>query len=127
MNHNNIVSLKAAGNLTGKEYHVVKLTSTGVDLAAFADTVGQLGTLLRAMPVQEDGVYLGKAVAVQLKHASIHYAILGATTATIAIGDGMILDTANPGRLVMSETAPIARSVQACTGIIGAIIEVVFL
>lgn len=127
MNTNNVISFKAAGNLTGKEYHLVKMTSTGVDLATSVDTVGILGTLLRAMPIQEDGVYLGKAVAVQLTHGSIHYAILGATVAAIASGAGLILDVANPGRLIPSETSPVARSVQACTGAIGAIIEVYFL
>ena len=127
MNTNNVISLAAAGNLTGKEYHLVKLTSTGVDLAAFADTALVVGTLLRGQPVQEDGTYLGKAVAVQLKAASVHYAILGATTAAIAIGAGLILDAANPGRLVPSETNPVARSVQNCTGIIGGVIEVIFL
>lgn len=127
MNINNVVSLDAAGNLTGKEYHLVKMTSTGVDLSTSVDTVGVLGTLLRAMPIQEDGVYLGKSVAVQLAPASIHYAILGATTASIAKGAGLILDVANPGRLIPSETSPVARSVQTVTGIIGAVIQVYFL
>lgn len=127
MNTSNIISAPAAADLSGKEYHVVKLTATGVDIALFADTVGQLGTLLRAVPHQEDGVYLGKAVAVQLRHASLHYATIGASSAAVAAGAGLILDTANPGKLVPSETAPIARAFQAFTASSGCVVRVYFL
>ena len=125
MNTNNVVSADAAGDLTGKTYHVVKLTSTGVDLAASGDA--PIGTLLRAQPHQEDGVYTGKAVAVQLKDASIHYATIGASTAAVAKGSGLILDSANPGRLVPSESNPICRAWEAFTGANGGVVRVYFL
>jgi hypothetical protein len=125
MNTNNVVSADAAGDLTGKEYHVVKLTSTGIDLCDSGSN--PIGTMLRAMPHQEDGVYLGKAVAVQLKQASLHFAVIGATTAAVAIGAGLILDSGNPGRLVPSESNPIAQSWEAFTGSNGGVVRVIFL
>jgi hypothetical protein len=125
---NNVVSGDAAGNLTGKEYRVVTLTSGGIDLAVAASTK-ILGTLLRAMPVQEDGTYAGKAVAVQRKHAGIHHATIGNSSAVVAKGAGLILDpsASNPGKLVPSESSPIAAAWEAFTASDGAIVRVVFL
>jgi len=125
MNTNSVVSLPAAADLTGKEYSVVGLTSTGVDLADAGDQI--IGTLVRAQPHQEDGSYTGKAVAVQLKREGIHFAILGATSAAIASGAGLILDSGNDGALIPSESSPIAIAVDAHTGVIGGIIRVYFL
>ncbi len=125
MNTSNVVSADGAVDLTGKEYHCVKLTTTGIDLASSGDV--PIGTLLRGQVHREDGVYLGQPVAVQLKRASINYAVIGASTAAIAKGDGLILDSANPGRLVPSESSPIARAWEALTGANGGVIRVIFL
>lgn len=126
MNTNNVVSVNAAANLTGKEYRVVKLTSTGVDLCTSAATA--MGTLIRAMPYQEGGVYVGKAVAVQLLYSSLHFATLGNTSAAIAIGATLALDpaTGNEGKLVPSGSNVIALAWEAVTGADNAVIRVVF-
>lgn len=127
MNTNNVISAEAAGDLTGQEYKVVKFTSTGIDLATDGDDLTVVaGTLLRAQPVQEDGVYAGKAVAVQLKAGSKHYAMLGATTDPIAVGDALEIDSGNAGQLVPANSGGIALSLMNVTGVIGAVIEVVF-
>lgn len=129
MNTNNVISADAADDLTGKEYHVVSLDTDGVELAASGDSapVRILGTLLRAQVHQEDGVYAGKPVAVQLKAGSIHYATIGASTATITKGAGLIIDSANPGRLVPSESNSVAFAWEASTVANGGVIRVVFL
>jgi hypothetical protein len=125
MNTNNVVSADAAANLTGKEYRVVKLTSTGVDLCGSGAT--PIGTLIRAMPYQEGGVYVGKSVAVQLCNASLHFATLGNTSAAIAKGATLILDTAtgNEGKLIPGSPA-IALAWEAVTGADNAVIRVIF-
>lgn len=128
MNTSNIVSLPGAADLTGKEHRVVKITSTGVNVCPSGSEA--LGTLLRAQPHQEDGVYAGKAVAVQLAPASIHFAVLGNTSAAIAVGDGLILDVSSPdndGKLTPSESSPVARSLQAVTASDGSVISIYFL
>lgn len=127
MNTNNVVSAVAAVDLTGKEYRVVKLATNGIDLAGTGDTA--LGTLLRGQTKQEDGVYGGEACAVQLKAGSIHFAVIGASSAAVARGAGLILDAnaENAGKLVPSESNPIARAWDAFTAKDGAIVQVVFL
>ncbi len=126
MNTSNVVSAPAAANLSGKEYRVVKQTSTGINLCASGNIVG---TLLRASPVQEDAVYVGKAVAVQLAHGSIHFACIGFSSAAVAVGAGLILDTGtgNEGKLIPSESNPVAIAWEAFTGADGAIVRVLFL
>lgn len=126
MNTNNVVSLPAAANLTGKEHYIVKMTSTGVDIAASTDVAAILGTLMRAQPYQEDGVYVGDAVAVFRRYAGIHYAVIGASTAAVAAGATLAMDAANPGKLVPSGTGPIAIAVDAFTAYNGAIVRVIF-
>jgi hypothetical protein len=125
MNVNNVVSAVGAADLTGKEYYQVKLTTTGIDIAASGDT--PIGTLARGQTKREDGVYAGVAVAVQLKAASIHFAVLGATSAAIARGAGLILDSANAGKLVPSESSPIARAWDAITGADSAVVQIIYL
>lgn len=126
MNTNNVVSAPAAGNLTGKEYYVVKIGSSGIDLCGSSDT--PIGTLHRAMPVQENGVYAGKAVAVQLKFGSIHFATIGASSAAVAQGATLALDTnvENAGKLVPSGSNVIARAWDAFTAADGVQVRVVF-
>jgi hypothetical protein len=124
MNTNNVVSAPAAANLTGKEYHLVKMTATGIDLAASGDTI--VGTLMRAQPYQEDGVYVGKSVAVFRRYAGIHYAVIGASTAAVAQGATLALDAANPGRLIPSGSAIVAIAWDAFTAVNGGIVRVCF-
>lgn len=126
MNTNNVISGNAAGNLTGKEYRVVRLTSGGIDLCTSSATA--IGTLIRAMPVQEDGSYTGKSVAVQLLKSSLHFATLGNTSAAIAVGATLALDSAtgNEGKLIPSGSNVIALAWEAVTGADGAIIRVLF-
>ena len=124
MNPNNVLSLPAASNLTGKEYRVVKLTSTGVDLCDSAGVA--IGTLIRAQPFQEDGQYVGDAVAVQLCPASMHFAMIGNSSAAVAAGAALQLDTAlgNEGKLIPGGT--LARAVDAFQAADGAIVHVIF-
>jgi hypothetical protein len=126
MNTNNVVSADAATNLTGKEYRVVKLTSTGVDLCTSAATA--IGTLIRAMPYQEDGVYLGKSVAVQLLKSSLHFATIGNSSAAVAKGATLALDpaTGNEGKLVPSGSNVIALAWEAFAAADGAVVRVIF-
>lgn len=126
MNTNNVVSAPGAADLTGKEYRVVKMTSTGINLCASGNIAG---TLLRAQPHQEDGVYAGKAVAVHLAYASINNAMIGFSSAAVAAGAGLILDTAsgNDGKLVPSESSPVAIAWEAFTAADGAIVRVQFI
>jgi hypothetical protein len=125
MNTNNVVSAPAAANLTGKEFRVVKLSSAGIDLCDSA--ASPLGTLIRAQVYQEDGVYAGKAVAVQLAPGSVHFAMIGNSSAAIAAGAKLQLDTAvgNEGKLIPGGTLAVAwDSFNAADG---AIVRVVFL
>jgi|SRR6185436_659587 hypothetical protein len=126
MNTNNVISLKAAGDLTGQEYKVIKLTSTGADIATSSDGAVMIGTMIRAMPKQEDGVYLGKAIAVHRRYSGVHYAMIGASSAAVAAGATLALDAANAGMLVPSGSNVVAVSVDAFTAASGAIVRVIF-
>lgn len=126
MNTNNIVSAPGARDLSGKEHFAVKMTSTGIDLATSADAAILLGTLHRAAPRQEDGVYLGKAVAVFRRYAGVHYAVIGNSSAAVAQGATLGLDAANPGKLVPGGTA-VAVAWDAFTAADGAIVRVAFI
>lgn len=126
MNTNNVVSAPAAGNLTGKEFHVVKMTATGIDIATSADGASIVGTLLRAQPYQEDGVYAGKSVAVFRRYAGIHYAVIGASSAAVAQGATLGLDAANPGKLIPGGT-PVAVAWDAFTAVSGGVVRVAFI
>lgn len=126
MNTNNVVSAPGARDLSGKEHSVVKMTSTGIDIATSADAAVIVGTLQRAAPHQEDGNYLGKAVAVFRRYAGVHYAIIGASSAAVAQGATLGLDAANPGQLVPGGT-PVAVAWDAFTAASGAIVRVVFI
>jgi hypothetical protein len=125
MNTNNVVSAPAASNLTGKEFFVVKMTATGIDIAATGDTI--VGTLLRAQVYQEDGNYVGKSVAVFRRYAGIHYAVIGASTAAVAQGATLAIDGANPGRLIPSGTGVVAIAWDAFTAVNGGIVRVAFI
>lgn len=127
MNTNNVISLPGAADLSGKEHFVVKMTATGVDIAALADIAIIIGTLMRAAPRQEDGVYVGKAVAVFRKAAGMHYAVIGASVAAVSPGATLVVDTANPGKLVPGGTNPVAVAVDAFTAVNGAIVRVLFI
>lgn len=126
MNTNNVVSAPAAGNLAGKEHHVVKMTATGIDIATSADGASIVGTLLRAQPYQEDGVYAGKSVAVFRRYAGVHYAVIGASSAAVAQGATLGLDAANPGKLVPGGTA-VAVAWDAFQAQSGGVVRVVFI
>src|SRR5262245_4300861 len=123
MNTNNVVSLPAATNLTGKEFRLVKLTSTGVDLAGSATAIG---TLVRAQPYQEDGQYAGDAVAVQLCPGSVHFAMIGNSSAAIAAGAALTYDAAagNEGKLIPGGS--LAFSCDSFNAADGAIVRVIF-
>lgn len=126
MNTNNVVSQVQAADMAGKEHQLVKLTSTGINIAASTDR--NIGTLMRAGTKQESGSAVGIACDVFLtKGGYVAYAVLGATSAAIAMGAGLIPDAANPGRLVPSETNPIALAWQAMTGAHGSIMRVLFI
>lgn len=128
MNTNTVVSLKAAGDLTGQEFKCVKLTSTGAAIATSADLATFVGTMIRAMPKQEDGVYLGKAIAVHYRYGGgIHYAMIGASSAAVAVGATLALDAANAGMLIPSGSNVAAISVDAFTAASGAIVRVMFI
>ena len=95
-NFNTVVSAIAASDLSGKEGVLLKLTSTGVDVAGATDAV--IGTLTR-------GAVAGAAVAVFLSHANgLTYRQVGNDTA-IAIGDS--LDQAANGQVVKHTTGTI--------------------
>lgn len=116
MNFNNVVSAPQAADLSGKENQTVKMTSTGINISAFGDTGRTIGTLRRAHPKQWTGSAVGLAVDVYLNKGHISYATLGNTSAAIATGAGLIVDTNNPGKLVPSETASVAIAWQATAG-----------
>jgi len=123
MNTNNVLSLPAATNLTGKEFRLVKLTSAGVDLAGSATAIG---TLIRAQVVQEDGAYAGKAVAVQLCPGSMHFAMIGNSSAAVAAGAPLTYDAAvgNEGKLVPGGS--LCFAVESFNAADGAIVRVIF-
>lgn len=126
MNTNNVVSQVVAADLSGKEHQLVKLTSTGINIAASTDRI--IGTLMRGNVKKESGSAVGLACDVFLtKGGFIGYATLGATSAAIALGAGLIPDSANPGHLVPSETDPIAIAWQAITGAHGTVLRALFL
>lgn len=127
MNFNNVVSAPQAADLSGKENYAVKMTSTGINLSATANRT--IGTLRRAHPKQWTGSAVGLAVDVYLNSGQISYATLGNTSAAIATGAGLILDTdsANIGKLVPSETNSVAIAWQAATGADGTQIQVLWL
>lgn len=128
MNINNVGSLKAAADLTGQEYKCVKLTSTGVNLATSSDNAVFIGTLLRAMPKQEDGNYVGKAVSVHYRYGGIeHYVMIGNSSAAVAAGATLALDAANNGMLIPSGSNVVAISVDAFTAFTGAVVRAVFI
>lgn len=125
MNTNNVVSAPGAANLTGKEFRLVKIGSAGIDLCDSSSV--PIGTLIRSMPVQEDGVYAGKAVAVQLCPGSIHFAMIGNSSAAVAAGANLQLDAAvgNEGKLIPGGT--LAKAWDSFNAADGAIVRVVFL
>ncbi len=125
MNFNNVVSHIQAADLSGKENQVVKLTSTGINIAASGDRI--IGTLRRGHPKQWEGSAVGKAVDVYLNKGHISYATLGNTSAAVALGAGLIMDAANAGKLVPSETNSVAIAWQAATGADGTQIQVLWL
>lgn len=128
MNTNNVVSQVVAADLSGKEHLLVKLTSTGINVAASTDR--NIGTLMRGNVKPLEGASaVGLACDVYLaKGGYISYAVLGATSAAITMGLGLIADSANPGKLVPSETNSIAIAWQAlAAGADGSIIRVLFL
>lgn len=126
MNTNNVVSQVQAADMAGKEHQLVKLTSTGIDIAASTDR--NIGTLMRAGVKQETGTAVGKPCDIYLARGGyVAYAVLGATSAAIAMGAGLIADSANPGRLVPSESSPIALAWQAITGAHGSVMRVLFI
>lgn len=127
MNTNNIVSQIVAADLAGKENYHVKLTSTGINLAASTDRI--IGTLRRGnVKPQDGGSAVGLACDVYLTRGGyISYAVLGATSAAIPMGAGLIADSANPGKLIPSESSSIAIAWQALTGADGVQINVLWL
>lgn len=125
MDINSVVSLKAAGDLTGQEYKCIKLTSTGATIATSADAAILVGTMIRAMPHQEDGNYVGKAIAVHRRYSGVHFAMIGNSSAAVAAGATLGLDAANPGMLVPGGTT-VAVSVDAFTAASGVIVRVIF-
>lgn len=126
MNINSVISLKAASDLTGQEHKVIKLTSTGAAIATSSDGAIMIGTMIRAMPKQEDGVYLGKAISVHRRYNGEHYAMIGASSAAVAAGATLALDAANAGMLVPSGSNVVAVSVDAFTAASGAVVRVIF-
>jgi hypothetical protein len=125
MDTNNVVSAPAATNLNGKEFRVVTVGSAGIDLCA--STGAPIGTLIRGQNVQEDGVYAGKSVAIQLAPGSIHFAMIGASSAAVAAGANLQLDAAvgNEGKLIPGGT--LAKAWDSFNAADGAIVRVVFL
>lgn len=129
MNTNNVVSAVVSTDLTGKEYYCVKVTSTGLALAGGSDYATFIGTMIRATPHQESGVYAGLPAAVQLKSGSIHFAVIGFSSATVARGATLILDTApeNAGKLVPGSSNAVAIAWDGFTAQDGMQVQVYFL
>lgn len=130
MNTNNVVSHKVAADLSGAKEHLrVKLTSTGINIAASGDRA--IGSLARGnvKPIN-GGSAVGLACDIYLASGkNVDYAVLGNTSAAIALGAGLIADTDadNPGKLIPSESSSIAIAWQAVTGADGAVIQVLYL
>lgn len=125
-----ILSRPAAVDLSGQEYKVVKLTNTGVDLATSADYEIVLGTLARANAKSISEFVAGAfACDVSLRGpTSVHYAMLGATTANIGMGDKLVIDSTTPGTLVPGNSNPVAISWDTVAAAVpGAVINVKFL
>ena len=102
MNFNNVVSLTAAVDLSGKEHTAVKLTASGVNIAGAADRV--IGTVIR-------GAAAGSAVDVFLNSEGTRFVRIGNATA-IAIGDE--LEQAASGTFVKKTTGtPAAIAIEA--------------
>jgi len=125
MNTNNVVSQVVAADLSGKEHLLVKLTSTGINIAASTDRI--IGTLMRGNVKKESGSAVGLACDVFLTGGFLHYAVLGATSAAIAMGAGLIPDPDNNGHMIPSESDPIAIAWQAITGAHGSVLRALFL
>lgn len=127
MDTNNVVTLQASGDLTGQEYKCVKIISTGVAIATSADNLIFVGTMIRAMPHQEDGNYVGKGVAVHYRYGGgVHFVMIGASSAAIPAGTGLGLDPANPGMLINAGTV-VAIAVDSFTAASGAIVRAMFI
>lgn len=77
MNTGHVVSAIAAEDLSGKEFTLVKLTSTGVAVAGATDKI--IGSVIR-------GAVTGQAVAVFLVKNGLQFVTVGNGTA-ISIGD----------------------------------------
>lgn len=130
MNTNNVVSAPVSADLSGKENYLVKMTSTGIALAASTDVAKTIGTLRRGNIKKDDGssaVGLACDVFLCRQGGCISYVVLGATSAAIASGAGLIMDSANPGKMVPSESSPIAVAWQALTGADGVQINALFI
>lgn len=127
MNTNNVVSAPVAADLSsGKEHLLVKMTSTGIDIAASTDRA--IGTLHRGnVKALDGGSAVGLACDVFLTQSHwVGYAVLGATTAAIALGATLAADSANAGKLVPSGSNVIAIAWQALTGASGTVMRVLW-
>jgi predicted RecA/RadA family phage recombinase len=92
MNTGHVVSAVAAEDLSGKEFALVKLTSTGVAVAGASDKI--IGTVIR-------GAAAGHAVAVFLVKNGLQFVTVGNNTA-IAVGEE--LEQAANGTVVKKTT-----------------------
>jgi hypothetical protein len=129
MDTNNVVSLPGSADLSGKEHFCVKMVAgppSGVAIATSADAAVLLGTLHRSAPHQEDGNYVGKAVAVFRRYAGVHFAVIGNSSASVTPGTTLGLDPANPGMLIPGGTA-VAVALDAFTAATGNIVRVAFI
>lgn len=124
MNISPVVSFPVSADLSGKEYELVKLTSTGLAISTGpADRA--IGTLLRGNDAPQVGQSaVGMAADIQLTGGNgIHFVKVGNDTA-IARGDELEQDT-TPGRVVKRVAATvIGIAAQSCPASNdGAIIE----
>lgn len=127
MNTSTVVSLPVSADLSSsKEYLLVKLTSTGVAVAAAGDKV--IGTLIRGNDMPANGQSaVGMACDVFLTGGNgFHFATVGNDTA-IAMGDDLEIDSTD-GRLVKQTTGrAVAIALDSCPATNdGAVIRVVF-
>ena len=129
MNTNNVISAPVASDLSQGtlEHSVVKMTSTGIALCDSASV--PVGTLLRANMAPALGQSaVGFACDVFVGSKYVHFAQLGATSAALASGAALYLDSANPGQLVPSGGTIVAYAWEAAPVTFqGAIIRVLFL
>ena len=126
MNTNNVVSAPVAADLSSnKEHLMVKMTSTGINIAGSGDRI--IGTLHRGNVKPNDGASaVGLACDVFLTRSHwVGYAVLGTTTAAIALGDTLAAE-ASTGKLVPSGSNVIAIAWQALTGSDGTIMRVLW-